>query len=151
VLIALIGFFGVIFAVNGYFIYSALKTHSGVVAIEPYRKGLAYNDRIAAEERQSRLGWNGTLDVERNGTIALTIADRDGHAVSGQVVTATIGRPVNGKDDLGVSLVEVEPGRYAAVVGALASGAWILSAEVAEARNATQPSYRLRRRVWLKP
>ena len=43
VLMMLFAFFGVIFAVNGYFLFSALSTHTGVVAVEPYRKGLAYN------------------------------------------------------------------------------------------------------------
>lgn len=151
VLLGLIAFFGVIFAVNGYFLYSALSTHTGVVAVEPYRKGLAYNDRIAADERQGKLGWNGTLDAERSGAIALVLTDRDGGAVSGRVVTATIGRPVTGKDDTTITLNESAPGRYVAAAGTLAPGAWIVSAEVAESDNAANPSYRLRRRIWLKP
>ena len=36
VLYTFIAFFGIIFAVNGVFLYSALKTNTGVVAIEPY-------------------------------------------------------------------------------------------------------------------
>ena len=51
VLIGLLLFFGTIFAVNGYFMFVALSTYTGVVADEPYRKGLAYNARIAADER----------------------------------------------------------------------------------------------------
>jgi len=151
VLFALIGFFLIVFAVNGYFLYSALKTHTGVVANEPYRKGLAYNDRIAAGERQVKLGWNGTLDAERNGKVSLALVDRDGRAVTGQVVTVTIGRPVTGKDDKTVSLTEIAPGQYMAAGPDLAPGAWIISAEVADHANASNPSYRLRRRVWLKP
>ena len=50
----LAGFFGIVFAVNGFFIYRALSTHSGEVASEPYAQGLAYNDRIAAAVRQQR-------------------------------------------------------------------------------------------------
>ncbi len=66
----LIAFFGVIFAVNGYFLYSALSTHTGVVAIEPYRKGLAYNERIAADERQKALGWQRQTSLARDGRVS---------------------------------------------------------------------------------
>ena len=52
-----LGFFATVFVVNGAMIYSAVSTHSGLVANEPYRKGLHYNERIAADERQARLGW----------------------------------------------------------------------------------------------
>ena len=60
-LVAFIAFFGTIFLVNGTLIYEAISTHTGLVANEPYRKGLAYNERIAADERQARLGWTETL------------------------------------------------------------------------------------------
>lgn len=151
VLLGLIGFFLIVFAVNGYFLYSALSTHTGVVANEPYRKGLAYNDRIAADERQARLGWTGDLEAERSGRISLSLSDRDGRAVTGQAVTVSIGRPVTGKDDTALALKETAPGLYVAAGAALAPGAWIVSADVADHANAANPSYRLRRRVWLKP
>ena len=41
VLAGFLAFFGVVLAVNGAMIYSAISTHTGLVAIEPYRKGLA--------------------------------------------------------------------------------------------------------------
>ena len=37
VLFMFLGFFGAVFAVNGYFLYEALSTHSGVVAVEAMR------------------------------------------------------------------------------------------------------------------
>ena len=40
VLAGFLAFFGVVLAVNGAMIYSAISTHTGLVAIEPYRKGL---------------------------------------------------------------------------------------------------------------
>jgi nitrogen fixation protein FixH len=61
VLAILLSFFGVIFAVNGALIYAAVSTHTGLVANEPYRKGLAYNERILADERQAQLGWSERL------------------------------------------------------------------------------------------
>ena len=52
-----LAFFAAVFVVNGAMIYSAVSTYTGLVANEPYRKGLHYNERIAADERQARLGW----------------------------------------------------------------------------------------------
>ena len=58
VLACSLAFFAAVFIVNGAMIYSALSTHTGLVANEPYRKGLHYNERIAADERQAHLGWS---------------------------------------------------------------------------------------------
>ena len=70
------------FAVNGAMIYSALSTYSGVVATEPYRKGLHYNERILADERQ-RAAATGrdTLTIERDGRVELLTHDADGHPI----------------------------------------------------------------------
>ena len=38
---AFLAFFGTVFAVNGAMIYAAVSTYTGLVANEPYRKGLA--------------------------------------------------------------------------------------------------------------
>ncbi len=151
VLAALFAFFGVIFAVNGYFLYAAISTHTGVVANEPYRKGLAYNERIAADERQAQLGWTATLEVERNGLIRLALRDRDGLSISAHAVTGTIGRPATSKSDQAVTLRESEPGIYFTKIGVLSPGSWIASLDITDRSNATGPSYQLRRRLWLKP
>ena len=136
---------------NGYFLYAALKTHTGVVANEPYRKGLAYNDRIAADERQSTLGWAAEVEVERSGLVTLTLVDRIGRPVSGQAVSGTIGRPATGHSDHVLALEEAAAGRYVATVSDLAPGAWIVALDVMEQPGAAEPAYRLRRRLWLKP
>src|SRR5262249_34112510 len=75
VLVAFLAFFGTVFAVNGTLIYEAVSTHTGLVANEPYRKGLAYNARIGADERQARLGWTETLEVGRDGHVTFALAE----------------------------------------------------------------------------
>jgi nitrogen fixation protein FixH len=78
VLLYVLGFFAPIFAVNGYFLYSALSTHTGIVANEPYRKGLHYNDRIAADATQAELGWHGDVELAPdNGRLKVAISSRD--------------------------------------------------------------------------
>ena len=74
VLMVVLGFFGVVFVVNGVMIYSALSTHTGLVANEPYRKGLHYNERIEADERQARLGWSDSIEIGRDGRVTLLVA-----------------------------------------------------------------------------
>ena len=95
VLVAIIAFFGTVFLVNGALIYEAVSTHTGLVANEPYRKGLAYNERIGADERQARLGWTETLQVGRDSHVMLALAERDGRPVRGLKVEAVLGRPAD--------------------------------------------------------
>ena len=151
VLMALLGFFGVIFLVNGYFLRAALSTYSGIVAVEPYRKGLQYNQRIADDARQGALGWIDAIDVAADGTLSVTLRRADGTAVSDQAISGGIGRPSTGDHDQAFRLREVEPGRYAAGVGKLAGGTWVVTIEARGAEGDQEPVYRARRRLWLKP
>jgi len=150
VLIAFVGFFGVIFAVNGYFLYSALATHTGVVSQEPYRKGLLYNDRIAADERQAELGWTHNLDAATDGRFTLSVTDKAGAPVAGLRIEATVGRPSTIEFDRQLTFRETIPGTYAASSDPLAAGTWVASIEAYNVASAN-PTYRGRNRLWLKP
>lgn len=150
VLGALLGFFGVVFAVNGYFLYSALATHTGVVAVEPYRKGLAYNERIAADERQSKLGWVTDVKASLDGGFTVSVRDASGQPVVRQRVGATIGRPSTDRFDRRLVLQESEPGDYVAAMQPLPPGGWIAQIEIRPSEGA-ETVYRLRRRLWLMP
>ncbi len=149
VLLIFLAFFGSIFAVNGWFLYSALSTHTGVVAVEPYRKGLAYNERIAADERQHALGWTDDLSVGRDGRIVLRIASASGEPVRTGVVTGSIGRPATAGYDHALAFSEKEA-TFVAEAGTLAEGNWVVEA-VVRAAPGQEPIYRLRKRIWLKP
>jgi nitrogen fixation protein FixH len=144
-----LAFFATIFAVNGALIYAAFSTHAGLVANEPYRKGLNYNERIAADERQSQLGWDDTLEVTRDGSMMLVLRGRDGQPVTSLKVEAVLGRPATSRNDIRVILREVAPGRYEAQTAPLASGSWLIALEAHA--DAGEPIYRKRRRLWLKP
>ena len=150
VLGAFLGFFATVLIVNGVMIYWAVSTHSGLVANEPYRKGLHYNERIASDERQARLGWSDTVAVSRDGRVRMLLSEADGRAVHGMKITGVLGRPSTNHHDITLTLVEASPGHYAARTAALAEGNWLLSLE-ARAHDAADPVYRMRRRLWLKP
>jgi nitrogen fixation protein FixH len=151
VLLAFLAFFGVVFVVNGVFLAKALSTHTGVVAVEPYVKGLRYNSRIAAGERQAALGWVDAVEIGRDGGIELTIIDAEGRPVRGLAVAGTIGRPSTSRFDRHFVLTEAEPGRYRASVGTLERGTWLVTAEASVSGGGPEPVWRSRRRQWLKP
>lgn len=149
VLMGFIAFFGIIFAVNGYFLYSALSTYTGIVAKEPYRKGLAYNERIAADERQAQLGWREDLVVERSGLVRLSLTRAQGEPVRDIILAGSIGRPSTNREDRPLAFV-AKAGTYVADVGSLAEGSWVVDL-VVRTSPSEEPVYRARRRIWLKP
>jgi nitrogen fixation protein FixH len=155
VLIAFLTFFGIIFAVNGVLLHRALSTHGGIVANEPYRKGLEYNRRIEADERQARLGWQTNATADATGQVTVEFNDAQGQPVRGLFVSATLGRPASNREDTAIPLFESSPGRYAGSVGALPPGAWLLSVEARQGERAAgvdaSADYRIKRRLWLAP
>lgn len=153
VLLGCIAFFGVVFAANGYFIFSALSTNTGVVANEPYRKGLKYNERIKAFEAQQELGWSDKLVLSPAGDrLTMEVRDRSGSAVGGLVVKATIGRPATDREDVAVELSETATGHYEGVLPQRAPGAYVASVEVSgPEQGVSSVLYRAKERLWLKP
>ena len=81
VLLGLVAFFGLIFLVNGIFIYYALTTFGGGDTSDPYRKGLNYNETVAEAARDAELGWQAQLTYgTASGRLMLSLTDRNGHA-----------------------------------------------------------------------
>lgn len=152
-LMLFVGFFGIVFAVNGVMLTMALKTNSGIVANEPYRKGLKYNERIAADEQQSALGWSSEIALasdRRRFLVKLT--DREGRPVDGLKLVAMVGRPSTNRQDLRLELTPFAPGQYAAAVPALEAGAYVASLDAASGRGGEGDIvYRARRRLWVDP
>jgi nitrogen fixation protein FixH len=153
VLATIIGFFVVVFTVNGVFLFLAVSTNTGIVAVEPYRKGLKYNERIAADERQLKLGWKSGISMDAgDGSLVAVLSDRDGNAVSGLVANAKISRAVTDREDVEAKLGETAPGRYEAKLLTMNSGSYIANLEVSDPNTADHVVvFRARRRLWLKP
>ncbi len=153
VLAAVVLFFGTVFAVNGVFLYSALQTHTGIVSQQPYRKGLEYNQRIAADERQQQLGWTHRVGLDAAaGRVNVSLIDRHGRPVSGLEITGFIGRPSTVQHDVRLNFAETtRPGLYSAPVSGLEPGNWLAQLEVSRLKpKGPEIVYRLRKRLWLK-
>ena len=128
VLMVLCGFFGVMFIVNGIFVsFRARDVQRRCTQSDPYRKGLHYNDMLAADERQAERGWQTTVAYDdKTQQLRVSLIDKAAEPVSGLHVAVMLSRPATSKDDRHLRLKEVSRGVYAADVG-LAPGVWVLA------------------------
>ena len=147
----LAGFFGVMFAVNGAFVYFALGSFSGLSDADPYKDGLAYNQELDHRERQLARHWQPTLDFIQKegdtGSLALEIKDGQGSPLTALTVTATLRRPVVAGSDRDIEFV-YDGRQYVADLAFTAPGQWDVSI-LAEGGGYDEP-YRLDKRIWVK-
>lgn len=153
VLIGMLAFFGLIIAVNIVMMRLALSTHTGIVAENTYRKGVKYNEEIAASERMALLGWRNQMTLAPTGDkLSIDIRDKDGNAVRGLAIKATLGRPASEKYDLSLTLSETAAGTYEATLPVREAGTYVASIEASDpAREQDGVLYRAKERLWLKP
>jgi nitrogen fixation protein FixH len=149
VLLALSAFFGVMFVVNGIFVYAAMTTFSGGDTSDPYRKGLNYNATLKADERQAERGWRTELDYDaKTRKLELSFLDKAAAPVTGLSIRAKLSRPATAKQDRHIVLAETSPGVYDAAID-LAPGLWILSVSSRTQGGHPGGLYRLKRRLFV--
>lgn len=115
VLVWLLGFFGIIFAVNAWMAYSAIRTFSGVDTENAYRAGLAYDSEIAAAEAQRARGWSveaRLTGAEPQRTMEIDARDRAAVPLAGLSVRARLVHPSDRRRDVDVALTEAGGGTY---------------------------------------
>lgn len=145
-LICLLGFFGVVAAVNGAFIVLAERSFPGFSTSNAYETGVEYNRVLAAADAQRALGWQ--VDVtDADGDLLLRVRDRNGNPVASSRVTAEIRRPTEALEDRSVSLLAVAPGTYRAEK-ALGPGNWEVSIRV---QRPDGVDYRIEQRFAVAP
>lgn len=150
VLLAMVGFFAIITAVDGVMMYLAISTFGGIDESDAYRKGLKYNTRIEAENAQKKLGWTDVIALSESGDkLIVTIKNRDGAPVEGLSVEAKIERPTTNIYDKTLALTEIGGGRYETVVPGLLKGGWNVDVSARESANpGAVIVYQSRARVW---
>ena len=146
VLMSLIGFFGLMLIANGLFVYFALSTFTGSDS-DPYRRGLHYNETLAAAERQAEEGWQSSVsyDVAKR-RLSLGLIDHQSQPVTGLQIEAVVGRPVTDKEDHALSLKEGAAGVYSAGIE-LSPGQWVVSAATPNEPEFGTPAYQLKQRL----
>ena len=144
-------FFGTIASADAFLITSAVRTWSGTEANSAYKAGQLYNSEFARAQAQEARGWR--LDPvairEADGSVRVTVvlSDRNGAALAGETVHASLERPTDKRGDRALDLTEAEPGTYAAVAHDLAPGQWDLVVDVVQDG---ERAYRRKTRVVLK-
>jgi nitrogen fixation protein FixH len=146
-----VGFFLVVFAVNGALVWFALSSWTGLETTNSYERGLVYNRALKAEKEQAALGWRAGFGFKqtgvRQGMLELRLQGRDAAPLEGAKVDAEIVRPTQEGYDFDLALEEQAPGRYRAAVRVPLPGQW----EVRLAARARGEVYRLSPRIYLRP
>jgi nitrogen fixation protein FixH len=122
----------VVIAVNAVMITFAVRTFPGLETADAYRKGLDYNQTIAAADAQERQGWHADLRVatpERNDDsrrteLLVRFTDRDGNPLSGLDVETFLIRPTHQGIDRSTRLEERGGGMYQGVIEIPLPGQW---------------------------
>jgi nitrogen fixation protein FixH len=147
VLFALLAFFGVMFIVNGIFLYYAVGTFNGFETSDAYRKGVNYNERIASEATQAAHGWEPVTRYEANAQkLIIEMRDAQGKGVAGLTLSGLVRHPVTDRDDQNITFFETAPGRYSAPLE-LSPGQWIFTGK---ATGSGGTLYRFKQRLWVK-
>ena len=149
VLLWLTGFFAVVIAVNVAFILTSISTFRGEDEQDPYLQGIEYNRTLSRRATQEILGWRADLSAMRlaNGhvRIAVTLLDRAGASVAGQVLTGELRHPADETRDRAFRLHAVSPGRYEADAGPAGRGDW----DVIVDNESVKEPFEATRRLWV--
>lgn len=131
VLMIMLGFFGVVFAVNGVFLYNAITSFPGEDVKKSYVQGLNYNQTLAARAAQIDMGWSAAAGIEGE-EVVFQLTDAKAQPVSGRVVIAELRRRASANHDQTLALTALSEGEYTASVGKLDKGEWELRFTVME-------------------
>jgi nitrogen fixation protein FixH len=151
VLYWILGFFAVVLAANGTFVYLALSTWTGLSTENAYQRGIDYNDVLDTAARQRALGWTGALSFAPAGDgrvrLSLAVTDRRGMPVDNLEVAADIRRPTNEDFDQAAVLAPGGAGVYEAELELPLRGQWDVRA-IGEAQDGRR--FEIEERIWLK-
>ncbi len=152
VLFILLGCFGVVFAVNGYFAYSAIHTLPGEQRDATYEAGLHYNATLAEQRAQDALHWTHKSQVLPGSRLSISLNGADGAPVAGLAMEGWLERPSSNKADRKLTFKEVDAGRYEAADDAPEAGAWVLTFKAEKPQAGGVPAtYRSKERLWIAP
>ena len=130
----MLGFFGVMFAVNGVFLYHAITSFPGEDVKKSYVQGLNYNDTLAARAAQAELGWTAEAGLQDGELLVFRLRDADGAPLSNYAVIGEMRRISHPRCGSGDHLQSCSRRdrmvNMFADAGALAPGQWSLRINV---------------------
>ena len=103
VLLGLVAFFGVVFAVNGVLVRAAISTFGGVETTSSYKVGLQFGHEVVVAEHQDALHWQVSGKLTRDGAgqavLDVTARDADGAPLAGLRADARLAPPADERLD----------------------------------------------------
>ena len=145
-----VGFFAVVFAVNGVMLTVALTTFNGLWTEGAYNRGLSYNETLAERDAQRALGWRvateATHDDILSSIITLTAFDESEQPLPGVRIEAVARRPTSQQADFALDFRQAGRGLYQADVDWPMQGLWEVRATVHSGGDA----YRLDTRLMVR-
>jgi nitrogen fixation protein FixH len=148
ILLWLGAFFGIIAAVDGYFIAVSVSTYRGEDEQRPYLQGISYNAALERRAVQQRNGWTAQIALERVGSgahVDVVLLDRRGRAAALAGLTGELRHPSDENRDRVLRFRSQGPGRYEARLDGVPRGAWDV---LIASRSRTTP-FEASRRLWL--
>ena len=116
VLFWLIGFFGLVFVVNGFMARAAISTFGGVDTESSYKAGQMFEHEAALAKAQDDLHWHvdGKLNLDRVGEAVLdmTVRDAGNRPVGGLTADARLWHPADSRLDHVIKMSKVGPGAF---------------------------------------
>lgn len=127
VLIYLVTFFGIIFAMNFFMIRVAISSFSGLETESSYKAGIIFKNDVAAAQAQNALHWAVEANIQRNDNsrIVISVRDANAQAISGLVAEVRLAHPTDKRRDVTIEFVETSAGQYESLTP-LPSGYWDL-------------------------
>lgn len=145
--IAIIVFFGVIFAANIAMVTLGVRSFPGEDTKQSYRQGIEFNKTIAERNAQIATGWSADITVG-DLTIILHIADREGQTVKNLRVTGILKHLAETDKDVTLKFAQAANGTYMAPIdNALLGKQWLL---LTSAKQADGTVFDTRNEIWLK-
>lgn len=133
VLICLLAFFGVVFAVNGVLVGAATSTFGGLETASSYQAGLAFNKEQAAALRQDDLHWTVTGKLRRTApdtaALSVNVQGQDGRPPGNIRASARLIHPADMRHDHDIALRDMGNGQFSGPTVAEA-GQWDLEINI---------------------
>ena len=127
VLIWMLCFFGLMFVVNGIFLWAAITSFPGEDVKHSYLQGLQYNKTIESRSLQQDMMWKaevGLVETDSGQILVARLFDRDGNPLAARSVGGELRRAATQESDLVLELLPVGAGEFQGALPALAAGAW---------------------------
>lgn len=126
-LAVMVGFFGVVIAVNLFMATLASRSWTGLVVKNTYVASQQHNKILDSARKQHEAGWHSQIRFEDR-RLAVIFRDREGRSVEVDNPSVFIGRPAYEQDDRRLQLHPVSRGIYE-TDAELGRGEWLLRVE----------------------